>query len=126
MSKAVKWAWRYYALGAVVYDTLDEAIESAIYAADAGAEALDCIEYEGERITTADPRYRVVQRRIHEAEEAARRDRTLPTHRVDAKHPDGEWVPLFGVTMPLSESTAEEVQELTSALGDDRVRVRKV
>ena len=124
MGKAIKWAWRHFALEADVYDTLDEAIEAAVYASDYGSEALDCIEHEGERITEASEQYEAVERRILDEHMAwHRRDRTTPTHRIQARHPDGKWVTLYAVTPPISDALAEELAEFVEALGEDRVRV---
>jgi flavin-binding protein dodecin len=40
----VKWAWRKFVLTAQTFDSLEEAIEDAVHAADMGDESLDSIE----------------------------------------------------------------------------------
>lgn len=122
-SKAIKWSWRHYSRQADVYDSLDEAIESAILASDMGAEAFDCIEYGGERIGMDDPRYEAIEQKRRAEDDAEREARPKATHRVQLQHPDGEWMTVYGVTMPLTESTAGEVAEFTSVIGAGRVRV---
>lgn len=121
--KAVKWAWHHYSMECEVYDSLDEAIESAIWAEEAGSEALDCIEHGGERISWDHPAMEAVRQRIR-VEDEKRRARARPaTHVIEVRHPDCRWVGAAWIVEPMSRGAREQWDDFVAALGQDRVRL---
>ena len=120
VSKAIKWAWRYHSLGAEVFDTLDEAIRSAIAASDNGDEALQCIEHDGELIDWDHPLMQAEEDR-RDAEYDARP--IGPTVAVVEAIPPGEsnWVMLG--SFETEENAERYAANLRAIAGADRVRV---
>jgi hypothetical protein len=77
-----------------IYPTLDEAIRSAVYAADNGSEALDYIEYQGYRYSWGDPEVERVDAEIRRREKEAEKNWVKPTHIVQIQDLGGHWYEL--------------------------------
>lgn len=120
MGKAIKWAYRYGRLGAVVYADLGEAIEAALDASENGDESLLCIEHDGERIDSGHPAYERAQARREAEWDAQLSQPTIAT--VDAIPPNGVgWVRLGGFDD--FENARVYADDMASVLGADRVRI---
>lgn len=124
MSKAVKWAMRYFSREVDVYDSLEEAVESAVWASEAGSEAMEFIEWEGKRITMGHPAFQAIERKIREEEEREEVQRRPATHVLEVKHPDGKWVSVYASSS--ADRLQESLEDYSAAVGAERVRVRPV
>ena len=104
----LKWAWHYYALDVDTFATLDEALESAWYAGEAGDEALDHIEGPG-GIVASDIIEADQDRRIN-AEGAALKAWPNVTHRVHLKTLDGKHSAVIGSHISEADAVAQATQ----------------
>lgn len=123
---AIKWAYRHHVLGAESFDTLDQAVAAAYWAAEHGEEALECIE-----VINDDGTVRVYSRDEVDALTAPLRQQQEERYRarppivavLDLCAPDGKtWTPYENFTdMADAEVAAENARQL---LGADRVELR--
>lgn len=119
----IKWAWRYGVLGAEGYDTVDDAIEAAVWASGAGKESFAAIEvvYPDGRTEVLDDvgeRMRVVEDR----EEQERKGHPVSTRRIDLRSPSGEWALYRDFVDPADAE--RDAADLAKTFGAERVRVR--
>ena len=120
----LKWAWVHHALDATIHDSLDDALEAAVYAADCGDESLDCIElFEPEhRIISSDEAWKLAkpieQRR--DDEYAAQRDAV--THAVRLASPDGKESTYFASATSEAEAIAK-AEDIAAKYGAGRASV---
>lgn len=120
--KAIKWYYRYSELCGEAFETVDEAVRSAIHASEDGTESLACIETEdGERIESGHPTFIKIRREIEQMWASGTPDPT-PTHYVKAQAPDGEWAVIESATTEADAAKCRD--ELAAVIGADRVDVR--
>lgn len=99
------------------YDTVDEAIRSAIHISDYGSGAPHGVEAGDEWITPDDERWRSIELAEMEAQRAALDEQPTMTHVLEVQAPDGEWAQYSGFPS-LADARA-------SAEGFDRACIRK-
>lgn len=122
---AVKWSYRYHCLNFDYFDSLEDAISSAGYAADDGQEALDCIEVwddQGHRILSPDEVFGLYAEMEKRREEAAGPPKPVVA-RLYVTPPEGEEV-LYS-TFSERDRVEEVAARLREHLGD-RVRVAHI
>lgn len=122
---AIKWAWRHYVMTFDEFDTLDEAVRSALYAADYGDESLQCIEViedDGTRVVYDRAAVSEMWLPLEEAERAEMAARPATVVVLDLRSPSGDWSPHRGFA---DERAAEqEAERLRAILGPERVALR--
>lgn len=120
--RVIKWAWRYRTLDIEVYDSINDAVEAAEGAEDAGVESLDCLEVV----------YGGVPNRIISAEEVRgmwreRRGPYIPapaaTTRVSVVHPTKS---VRSSDLFVDSTKAEEWAGQLKSLVGDRVTVESL
>ena len=120
MGKAVRWYRRDGELACFLHDTVDEAVEVAVIAFEAGDETLVCIEHEGQSIGFSHPMVRsVLDRNLRTGRYSQSRP---PSHHVEVRSSDGTW------SLAGSRRSASAAQSLCDdyarVLGTERVRVK--
>lgn len=120
----LKWAWRYSVLGVDIYDSLDDAVRAAMWASDAGEEALDCIEVvriDGTREVLGRDAVYELQRPIEEEREKEYKARPTPTVVLSVQGPSGKWATYSSyVERDKADGDADRFRQ---ALGPDRVKL---
>lgn len=116
----LKWAWVYGSLHVEEFDSLDEAVRSAVYAAEAGDESLDYIEViDDDGTSTRHERdsavVRAVEEQQHEMDRAAYEAAPAVTHRIRAANADGKEATISSFTD--RGKAALELERLRPLLG---------
>jgi hypothetical protein len=118
----LKWAWHRFSLEVSQYDSVDEAVDAAGYASDAGDEALDCIEVfdgDGHRVIPGDEALDLAHERSQ-----SRRERNEPAPvvaTVRVRHPEkGD-----AVVLPYTDTgrAQQDYERMVARLGESRVTI---
>lgn len=122
MVKALKFAHVYGTYQVDSYDSLEEAIEAALYASDMGMEALEHIEYEGKKITWNSKVFKEYEQARYAAYKAEQAKVAKPTHWVMVKDVKGKWAHAEPITNP-ADTQAHEWRVL---VGSERVKLQRI
>lgn len=120
----LKWAWRYGVLDVDDFDSIDEAVRSAVWASGASEESFAGIEvvYEDGRTEVVDVAEQ--WRKVEQEEEEERASYPPTKARLDLRSQQGQWA-LFR-TFADAADAERDAAELRDIFGADRVRVRPV
>lgn len=121
--KAIKWYYRHGGLFGEAFETVDEAVRSALHASDLGTESLVCVETDdGECLEWDHPTFIRVEQEIEQMWQSFARDPEDLTHYVQAQGADGKWALVTSVTT--EEDAAKCRDEAATVIGEDRVDMR--
>lgn len=125
--KVIKWAWRYHALDATFFDSIEDAVLAAEHAADAGEEALDCIEVieSGVSRVLTDDEYHAIVDLIEASERHATETAPKAIVVLRLASPNGkDWTTYQGFAD--IQAAEKEANRYRQMLGAQRVRVDPV
>lgn len=125
MSQAIYWFYRYHRLDFEALPNFAEAVLSAEWDAREESASFVSIECDGKTYGMFSPEYQaVVDKDKEESEAYTMEPLPKPTVVLEVQSPDGIWVVY---TSYVHESSAQDdSDDLTSVVGESRVRLRKI